>query len=97
MRALSHELQFKRNLAQLLSVNLVSSLFLFKKNAYLIFDLSIPFQDYEYALCLGVYEMALLSPPLSEENKGDVERMIHFLRSTKGGSAMHKLTPGMIH
>ncbi|KAF8386740.1 hypothetical protein PRIPAC_75882 [Pristionchus pacificus] len=71
VRALSHELQFKRNLAQLLSVNL----------------------DYEYALCLGVYEMALLSPPLSEENKGDVERMIHFLRSTKGGSAMHKLTP----
>ncbi|GMR32661.1 hypothetical protein PMAYCL1PPCAC_02856 [Pristionchus mayeri] len=71
VRALSHELQFKRNLAQLLSVNL----------------------DYEYALCLGVYEMALLSPPLSEDCKGDVERMIHFLRSTKGGSAMHKLTP----
>ncbi|GMT04106.1 hypothetical protein PENTCL1PPCAC_26280 [Pristionchus entomophagus] len=71
VRALSHELQFKRNLAQLISVNL----------------------DYEYALCLGVYEMAVLSPPLSEESRGDVERMIHFLRSTKGGAAMHKMTP----
>ncbi|GMT32361.1 hypothetical protein PFISCL1PPCAC_23658 [Pristionchus fissidentatus] len=71
VRALSHELQYKRNLAQLLSVNL----------------------DYEYALCLGIYELALLSRPLSEDCKGDVERMIDFLRSTNVGSPMHKLTP----
>ncbi|CAI4228779.1 unnamed protein product [Auanema sp. JU1783] len=47
--------------------------------------------DYEYALCLGVYELAFVSPP-REEYKSEIERMVRFLQNSKTGSNFERFT-----
>ncbi|PAV68973.1 hypothetical protein WR25_08545 [Diploscapter pachys] len=66
----------------------------YKQNLATLLNVNL---DYEYALCLGLYELAFLSPLTgSGEAEEEIDRMIRFLSNSRVGRAVDSLSPNAL-
>uniref|UniRef100_A0A1I7WSK0 PCI domain-containing protein n=1 Tax=Heterorhabditis bacteriophora TaxID=37862 RepID=A0A1I7WSK0_HETBA len=65
----------------------------YKQTLYSLLNVNL---DYEYALCLGLYEMAILSP-LKSDCEEEIDRMIRFLNNCKVGLSFDRFTADSLH